>query len=375
MTLGRFVVTVDDKLFYDTLRHEVCTEDDLSSRLLIAGQEEQAIQRKLFEPGPFQLLLIPSFECNLRCPQCYVGHLLKTPSGNRIGNTDPEKLISFVQRAQDHLGPLKSLTLVGGEPFLHGDAFRKYLDASIPVGATTNGMFDFNEVKDILGRLQQLTFSIDGWPEQHNRTRKSMQLGTDTFAVTYRNLCRTIAAFPHLSVVVQGAIIDDKHVDSAMYLRYYSLMLGAGVKRENISLGPCAATLSRGPIDSYVRYVRTSTRTSPCCDNLLHKGLVIHGNHVYGSYHRFEELPPLAELDDPIEQILIRRKEAVLNSMLMLQDDTCMRECRAVGVCWGLCSSDRHVFRDNKPSSACDRAFKESKVIQMGQNAIRSRSQ
>jgi hypothetical protein len=152
-----------------------------------------------------------------------------------------------------------------------------------------------------------------------------------------------------------------------MFFRYFALMLGAGVKRENISLGHCAATVNRGPMGSYVNSVGTYTRKAPCCDYSLHKGLVIYNNMVYGSYHRFEDFPPLAALDDPIEQVLLRRKESILSSMLMLHDEICMNECNAVGVCWGLCTSDRHVFKNGKPSSVCDRAFKETKVIQLAQ--------
>ena len=372
MTPGRFAIPVGDGLYYNSLWHQVCNEEKLDSLTLLAGQEEQAIQNRLFDTGPFQLLLIPSFECNLRCPQCYVGHLLKKPSGNRIGNTDPMKLIAFIRRASEYLGPLKNLTLVGGEPFLHGDAFRMYLDAGVPVGVTTNGIFDFEEVKDILGRLQHLTFSIDGWPEQHNRTRKSLRPGIDPFVVTYRNLCRTIAAFPNLYVTVQGAIIDDEAGRPDEHFRYFALMLGAGVKRDRIKLGPCASTVNRGPIGSYVNSVATYTRQFPCCDYLLHKGLVVYDNLIYGSYHRFEDFPPLAALDDPIEQVFLRRKESILSSMLMLHDKVCMNECKAVGVCWGLCTSDRHVFKDSKPSSACDRAFKEAKLMQMAQQSIQT---
>jgi sulfatase maturation enzyme AslB (radical SAM superfamily) len=148
-------------------------------------------------------------------------------------------------------------------------------------------------------------------------------------------------------------------------IRYYTLVLGAGVKRDNIILGPCAATVNRGPTDSYLKTVAKETRMGPCCDYALHKGFVIFDDMVYPSYHQFEECDPLCSLDDEIEHLLLQRKKWMLETMPILHDPVCINECHAVGICWGLCSSSRHIFRDSKPSSVCDRAYKEAKLVQI----------
>jgi len=286
-----------------------------------------------------------------------------------MGTTDPEKLLSFIARARSALGPLVSLTIVGGEPFLHAEAFRRYLAAGVRVNTTTNGMFDFENVKDIIGRLFHLTFSIDGWPEQHNHARRALSPGTNPFLVAYRNLCRTIESFPDLDVNVQGSVIDDEVEDFESAFRYYALMLAAGVKRDRISLGPCAATLRRNSTVAFQRVATELTRKSPCCDHVTHKGFYVWNNKIYGSYYRLEEYPAIADLDDSMDVILYNKKQFILNTMPMLQDDVCMRECRAVGLCWGLCTNARHVFRDNKPSSVCDRVAKESKILETARQA------
>jgi sulfatase maturation enzyme AslB (radical SAM superfamily) len=294
--------------------------------------------------------------------------LLAKPSGNSIGTTEPAKLIAFVQRAHEQLGPIDTLTIVGGEPFLHADAMREYLDAGIPVATTTNGVFDFEEMRGIIGRVSQLTFSIDGPPEIHNRTRKSLMIGLDPFVTTYHNLRRTVEVFPDLDVLVQGAVVDEEGVGPEEILRYYALMLSAGVKREKILLGPCAATVNRGPTDAYKNTIATYTRESPCCDHTLHKGFVVYNGLIYGSYYRFEECSPLGTLDDPVDEIVLKKKEEILRTMPMLHDEVCMNECRAVGVCWGLCTSARHVFEGGMPSSVCDRASKESRVLRLAEH-------
>jgi sulfatase maturation enzyme AslB (radical SAM superfamily) len=372
MTLGRFAIHLGEGKYYDSLRHNICAEDELEAHYLLAGQEKQAILARLSLAGKFQILLIPSFECNLRCPQCSVGHLLSKPTGNLIGTTDPKGLISFIAQANETLGPLIDLAIVGGEPFLHPEAFRQYLRAGLPVSTTTNGIFDFDEVRDIIGQLKHITFSIDGWPEQHNRTRKSLQSTINPFETAYRNLYKTTSAFPDLSVIVQGTIIDNDCPTDKDSLRYFSLMLIAGVKRDKITLGPCAATLRRTATTYYSRTVSNYTRTSPCCDHLLYKTMYVHNNKIYGSYYQLEEHSPIAGLDDSIEDILTAKERYILETMPLLKDDICMNECNAVGVCWGMCTSDRHVFVDGKPSTVCNREFKEAKVLELVARSART---
>jgi sulfatase maturation enzyme AslB (radical SAM superfamily) len=219
----------------------------------------------------------------------------------------------------------------------------------------------------VIGRLIQLTFSIDGWPEQHNLTRKSLNPEIDPFITVYRNLCNTTEAFPDLDVSVQGSVINDENRDPRNALRYFTLMLAAGVKRNKISLGPSAATLRRNAIRPYLETISTSTRTAPCCDHLTHKGFYIYNNHIYGSYHRLEEFPPIAHLDDSVEDTLLAKRNYITKTMPMLRDSICMNECNAVGVCWGLCTSARHIFVGQKPSSVCDRKFKEAKLLEIVQ--------
>ena len=371
MTAGRFAIRTADGAYYDTLSHALRSEQELRQHGLLAGQEREAIISRLSLPGPFSILLIPSFECNLRCPHCYVGHLLEKPSGSTTGSTAPSDLISFIRRAEKVVGKIAHFVVVGGEPFLHAAALRSYAESGLPVSVTTNGVFVFEEVKDVLGQLKHLTFSIDGVPEQHNRTRKPLVKGLDAFETTYHNLCRTVECFPDLDVTVQGSLLGDDESDSASQaIRYFALMVAAGVRRDRISLGPCAATINRPATEDYVASVRRETRRFPCCDYTPHKGIVVYGGRIYPTYHAIEESAPIGTLGDSIDSIVAARMEYTSRQMPMLRDSTCMNECRAVGICWGLCSNARHVFKDGRPSTACDRPHKESLVEVLARGGI-----
>ncbi len=369
MNFGRFAVPLENGRFYDSLRHSICDQEDLGERFLLDGQEQKAIRDVVFHRGRFQILLIPSFECNLRCPHCYVGHLLEKPSGNQLGLTDPNRLIKFVRNSEPYLGKLDNLSIVGGEPFLHPDLFREFIASGFPISVTTNGMFDFHDVQDIIGSLRHITFSIDGWPEHHNRARHPLDKDVDAFSRSYHNLCLTIQNFPSIDVRVQGSLIDDEAFDSLQIERYFLLMIGAGVKRTNINLGPCAATVKRKATEAFLNCIQRDTRKSPCCDYSLHKGFVVYANKIYPSYHRFEEVSAYASLDDDLESILNNRRGLIESSMPLLKDRICMDSCKAVGLCWGMCSSSRHVFKDGRPSSICDRNYKEELLSKVATDA------
>lgn len=359
-TMGRYCLPMADGKVYDSLRHLVRTQEEAEASELGAGREYAAIESILFGHSKTTLMVIPSYECNLRCPHCYVGHLLKRPSGDRDGSTDVNKLAAFMTK----LKPLRAWVgtyVVGGEPFLHLDFMRSWCgwckDNGVPSYATTNGMWDYDEVRDILANMTEVTFSIDGTPELHNGVRKSLQKVDDPFAVVYRNLRRYILDFPNRSVLVQGSLLYDE-LASDDFVRYKLLMVAAGVKPENVRLGYAVSTKKRAATKLYAGQAPSDCRTIPCCDYLLGKSLTVFENKVYHSYYQLEDSKPLGTLDDDPLEILQRHREVILSSMPLLHDRTCMEECDAVGVCWGYCSNARHDFKGGKPSTLCDRKAK-----------------
>jgi sulfatase maturation enzyme AslB (radical SAM superfamily) len=362
--LGRFCLPIGPDLYLDTINHSPCSAADLEQRCLLAGQERAAITNRILRVHQAQVVVIPSLECNLRCPHCYVGHLLQRPTGSDYGTTDPAVLCSFIDSIVNYPGwGLTWLSLVGGEPFLHPQLIRLLLERyDTNFDITTNGIWDFDSVVDILGnqRLKSITFSVDGLPEHHNRVRRALDHEPDTFAITYRNLARTakLSAGTGRKIIAQGSIVHGSINDDDVR-RYRALMAIAGVDPRYTYLAYAAPSRIRPQSpDYYMRRIERARRPTPCCDYRLGFMIVVAGGLVYGSYYNMLIREPLGSVADTPAAILERHKQQILKYMPLLADDTCMDDCCAVGVCWGLCSNTDVARSDAKPSELCDRRYK-----------------
>jgi sulfatase maturation enzyme AslB (radical SAM superfamily) len=370
MSLGRYCLPLTNGSFYNSITHQKCDESELGNQNMLAGQEHEALLSYLSEPKSVKLTIIPSMECNLRCQQCYVLHLLKKKDNNDWHN--PDRIRSFRNRMKERFGEkFNAMFFIGGEPMLYPD----FLDAVMPsskgmeLNMTTNGMWEFEKVRKVLDKLTHITFSIDGPPHRHNKIRRSIEQVADPFGVVYRNLHQTIKKCPHLEVTVQGCIIDNDFTwDETIQFQY--LMELAGVQKDKIFLGPAVQTASFTPTDACRAAIRQEIRKVPCCDFRIGGNFILYQNNVYNSYHRINEVDKLGTIDDDVSTLLGRHREAILSTMPMLQDKVCMDECKAPGVCWGICTNSRHMT-NGKPSSICDRAFKEEHVRNLA-NAISS---
>lgn len=367
MTPGRFAIPTDAG-FYDSLWHVVRPESDLASNFLCARQERQAVENRLLTVGTSSVVVIPSMECNLRCPHCYVAQHLKRPSGNTLGNIDLYKLLDFVDAVRTQQN-LINVYFVGGEPLLHHEFIRRVMQGvgSMTYGITTNGMWDFAAVSDVLAQCRYLTFSIDGLPDDHNKVRKSVDHDSDPFAKTYRNLHRANKELPAgVEVHVQGSMVIRQY-DPAEIKLFFGIMLLAGIKRDFISLAS-PATTERWHSEVAREKLQNVRRMYPCCDFTLGHTYVVYGDMIYSSYYQLDQQEPLGKLGESLESLNARHADMILKSAPVLHDDTCMNHCTGVGACWGFCSNARHSF-GNRPSSVCNRDAVEQKVIELAKKA------
>jgi sulfatase maturation enzyme AslB (radical SAM superfamily) len=368
-TNGRFALPLADGRYYDSLRHEVVTSVTLGDRLLLDGQEEEVIKEVLLTQRTTGIDVVPSWECNLRCPHCYVAQHLKKPSGSTVGDVDPEKLLRFVECIKP-MTCLTRLYFVGGEPLLHPDLFRHLSGCGVPMHVTTNGYWDFDKIEDVLRAFELIVFSIDGLPEDHNVIRRALDHNQSPFRVTYRNLRRSVKELK-AEVLVQGSSVHREYSldDKA---RYVALMILAGVKGDNVRLAPAASTEKHGGGIGFdpSRVIRTK----PCCDFQAGFHLIVNGNHVYHSYYmigdRAPEGLPIGHLDDDPAEVLDNYRRRILAHAPILRDKVCMTKCKAVGVCWGGCSNVRREMLLGKPSTICDRVFKEAKVLDLANGSL-----
>lgn len=163
-------------------------------------EEEKVIAEKavLFREArrltPVQLQLVPTYNCNLRCPYCFQRQV-----GYGGGVISQEAIAAFFAFVDDRFAaaPVKPyLTLFGGEPLIDRPDQRRALE-SIVAGAAARGLelavvtngYHLLPYLDLLAgaRIREIQVTVDGVGEVHNR-RRPAQDGGDVFAALVRGI-------------------------------------------------------------------------------------------------------------------------------------------------------------------------------------------
>lgn len=157
------------------------------------AEEDALVQKKweLFQEETAdtqtQLLLIPSYGCNIACTYCYQAGV--KAEGGLIS---PEAVNAFFNYAQSAFAQNRKkpfITLFGGEPFINSPRHRaiisliidKCVEYGYEIAAVTNG-YDLIDYIDILARVQvkEIQVTLDGSKEIHDQ-RRIFKNGKGTF--------------------------------------------------------------------------------------------------------------------------------------------------------------------------------------------------
>jgi len=126
--------------------------------------------RSSVEPPHRKALLQITERCNLHCAHCFI-------SAGNYGDTMPIEIIRNVVIAKLKNCRVTSVTLTGGEPFVHPDIIKiVYLlkNNNIKVGICTNGISINQNQMETLAKIGNvhLNVSLDGFrPESHGKFR------------------------------------------------------------------------------------------------------------------------------------------------------------------------------------------------------------
>ena len=134
-------------------------------------------------------ILIPTYECNLRCPYCFQDHMRTDPAYRHLLRTlEPEmadRLLKGMRSIEAAHGIpadadlVRNVTFFGGEPLLEQSrpVIGYVIDRMLEMGrakfsAVTNGT-DLAAYKDLLGpsKISYLQITIDGPPAVHDQRR------------------------------------------------------------------------------------------------------------------------------------------------------------------------------------------------------------
>ncbi len=167
-----------DDLPADTLREAgfVVDSDDQDRLHLEAARAEW---RSEAAKTPTQLVVVPSFGCNLACTYCYQ-ELFDPAAAGLIPPEGVDAFFAYVDRHHAGESPRPYVTLFGGEPLrdtpAHHDRIRRFLDGArargMEVAVVTNG-HDLAAFLPLLaaGPVKEVQVTLDGPAALHDRRR------------------------------------------------------------------------------------------------------------------------------------------------------------------------------------------------------------
>jgi len=224
------VMDEQERLSLETIGSGAAVDPEFSDYLLERGyayrsaeDEQTAIAEandaflKETADSQVQLMLIPTYGCNLACVYCYEHGVA---AEHKV--ISKEAVDAFFDYARKNFSDRKIkpyITLFGGEPLVNSPAQRAIIDYIIDrcaeegyeVAAVTNG-YDFVDFVDILkkARVKEMQFTLDGCRDIHDRRRATAN-GKGTFDKVIAGIGAAVeAGFPvNLRTVVDLENIED----------------------------------------------------------------------------------------------------------------------------------------------------------------------
>ena len=140
-----------------------------------------------FETQALNYILVPGYDCNLRCPYCFQDHMRSDPAfGHLLRRMTPELvdrifdgILELETAHSGHTSQHRQFTLFGGEPLLAAnfeivEYILRRASALGPCtfGAVTNGT-ELDRYRDLLGpdAISSVQITLDGPPRAHDRFR------------------------------------------------------------------------------------------------------------------------------------------------------------------------------------------------------------
>jgi len=160
----------------------------------LTAEEEESFYSKIASQLHFKgvhrppgFILMPTYQCNLRCPYCFQDHMRRDPAyGHLLRTMQPEmvdRIYKGILQIEATYGVAdkdsRTVTLFGGEPLLADSRpIVEYImqkgreSRNTAFSAITNGT-DLDAYRDLLGpgKLGFLQITIDGPPAEHDRRR------------------------------------------------------------------------------------------------------------------------------------------------------------------------------------------------------------
>lgn len=198
---------------YDKIKYEYDYVNNLYSNKVLINEKEKIYDLELhnlknlfFNSSIFQLILIITEECNLRCEYCIYSDKyphIKTYTSNVMSKDIAFKSIDyyiklFDEKVKKGFNSDPVISFYGGEPLLNFTLIKEiikycndnYSHYKIRYNFTTNGVLLTEEIIEfILKNNILVTFSLDGDKQEHDRKRK-FNNKKGSFDIVYNNIVK-----------------------------------------------------------------------------------------------------------------------------------------------------------------------------------------
>ena len=310
-----------------------------------------------------RLFCVPTWECTLRCPFCYVLPQLKAKDQFEVDVPAHEEFLRryFAWNTEcEHT----LLSIFGGEPLLNQDNVRKYLSLRTVLAScgqkvtctlTTNLTRLDDAALSLIRQFDHITISLDGDEEHHNAQRPNFSLkkGENPFWTTLSNLKRLLDAGLGDKLTVQCVGSDAFLTDDKRKAGFRMLLEALGLPPKGVHIG-CAspAGVRDNASESFKKDMRLpKIRQAPCCVFRYMAYFCLHNNELHANY--FDVSKKLGSLTADMDSLSALFYDYMWETMPVLNDPVCLK-CDVMQYCWGRCYGA--VEPRANPSKFCDQA-------------------
>jgi uncharacterized protein len=185
-------------------RRGYLTELTLAQEEALLGKLASKLHERSMKQPPVYIVM-PTYDCNLRCAYCFQDHMRTNPAYKHLLRTMSREVVDRmfmgmlqIERMhgwQSEGVPPRNVWFFGGEPLLQASrpVVKYIMDQAKTLGTTTisavTNATELDAYKDLLGpeKISNLQITLDGPPEEHD-ARRVYADGSGSFSKIARNI-------------------------------------------------------------------------------------------------------------------------------------------------------------------------------------------
>jgi len=195
-------------------------------------EENESVTTRNFDKGVRTLTINITQICNLHCTYCAAGG--DGSYGDPVAKITVEKTLPQIKFFMEKLSPGDNFNfiLLGGEPLLYPEAIRligsyarglaEEKQATCSFNVITNGtLINDSNLQMLVDLNANITFSIDGAPEQHDKARPQKN-GQGSSVAVLAGLEKLLSRKKEIGAVILHAVFSKSNLEVEKAYRFFS---------------------------------------------------------------------------------------------------------------------------------------------------------